>query len=556
MGPARRPRPRVTQVDDTREIPKRAMNEPLSTSSKAHMNAKLRTLPLLLSVATLAAAQEGSGTGDIAARANCAEVELAQALGEKVDPSEVAACSSRAKPAPTPRPAPPSKKGDKCKKGEPPARDGIFVPPSFPETPMPPPPPVKPSWLDGKLADGSVLYGVGAVRKSEVGAGQERMVAFQRAIFEIAAQLQVRIDASTVDRQTNESVEATDANGRTKRASLDTQSFSATTQMLVQATLDGVVLVDQYRDPKSGSLYVLASLDQEEIARREQAVADAVLRALAEAAEGVSQAFATDRLSPEVLHDLGDALEQASTVGRSPVGRKVRDRWKREYEEILRLGRRLSSCADVDGGLEADGRTVRVKVSCAGKVWRGARFTATPAGGLVDLPASIATNREGEATFVVGPAYGQSSVKVGFAHDLSGTRTGAILGQPKPSQRATIELPANASPVASLKLVVPSKGNGPREALGAAVDSFVSRRLGLTIDDAGSPALKVIATVTFASSQQVGARVSQPIELNVSVVGPRGRLFEKSVRTAGLAANAADAQGQAVQRAVDAMRGW
>ncbi len=532
------------------EIQGAAMNEPHSSSSKAHMNPKLRTLPILLSVATLAAAQEGSGNADIAARANCAEVELAQALGEKVDPAELAACSGRAKPAPTPRPAPPSKKGEK------PAREGIFVPPAFPDTPVPPPPPVRPGWLDGKLADGSVIYGVGLVRKGEVGAGQERMVAFQRAVFEIAAQLQVRIDATNVDRQTNESVESTDANGRTKRATLDTQSFSATTQMLVQATLDGVVLVDQYRDPKSGAFYVLASLDQEEIARREQAVADAVLKALAEAAEGVSQAFATDRLSPEVLHDLGDALEQANTVGRSPVGRKVRDRWKREYEEILRLGRRLAGCADVDGGLEGDGHTVRFKVSCAGKAWRGARFTATPSGGLVDLPASIATNREGEASFVVGPAYGQSSVKLGFAHDLSGTRTGAILGQPKPSQRAIIEIPANASPMASLKLVVPSKSSGPREALGAAVDSFASRRLGLTVDDSGTPALKVIATVTFGSSQQVGARVSQPIDLNVSVVGPRGRLFERSVRTAGLAANAADAQGQAIQRAVDAMRGW
>jgi hypothetical protein len=46
------------------------------------------------------------------------------------------------------------------------------------------------------------------------------------------------------------------------------------------------------------------------------------------------------------------------------------------------------------------------------------------------------------------------------------------------------------------------------------------------------------------------------VELNVSVVGPRGRLFERSVRSAGFAPGAEAAQDQAVQRVVDAMRGW
>ncbi len=512
------------------------------------MNGSARIASLVLSVATLAAAQEGMATGDIAARANCAEVELAQALGEKVDPQVVAECTHRTKPAPTPRPAPP-KKGDKQ-----PQKDGIFVPPSFSDTPAPPAPPARPSWLDGKLAEGSVIYGVGVVRKGEASQGQERMVAFQRAVFEIAAQLQVKIDAVTKDREETETVETTDANGRKKKASVDVQSFSATTQLLVQATLDGVVLVDQYRDPKTGAYYVLASLDQEEIARREGAVVEAVLKALAAAAEGVPQAFANDRLSPEIVHELGEALEQANTVGRTPIGRKVRDRWKREYEEILRLGRRLSSCADVDGGLDADGRTVKLHLSCAGKAWRGARFVGTPAGGLVDLPASIATNREGDASFAIGPVYGQGQVKVGLAHDLAGTRAGFVLGLPKPSQRSTFELPATASPLATLKVVAPTRQQGAVNALAAAVDSFASRKLGLTVDEGG--ALKVIATVTLGSPQQVGARFSQPIDLNVSVVGPRGRLFDKSLRSAGLAPTRDAAESQAIQRVVDAMRGW
>jgi hypothetical protein len=91
-------------------------------------------------------------------------------------------------------------------------------------------------------------------------------------------------------------------------------------------------------------------------------------------------------------------------------------------------------------------------------------------------------------------------------------------------------------------------------ALAAAVDAFASRKLGLTIDEGG--ALKVIATVTLGSAQQVGARFSQPIELNVSVVGPRGRLYEKNSRTAGLAQSREAAESQAIQRIVDAMRGW
>ncbi len=524
------------------------MNERLSLSSKEPMRFATRSLVSLLTVASLASSQEESGgTSDTAARANCAEVELSQALGEKVSASEVAACAARSKPAPTPRPTPP-------KKGAKPSGDGVFVPPAFPDSPMPPPPAIRPDWLDGKRSEGALLYGVGMVKKGDAGPGQERNLALQRAVFEIAAQLQVHIDATTVDKQTNESVESTDSSGRTKRASMDSQAFSATTQLLVQASLDGVAIVDQYRDGKNGSVYVLASLDQDEIAKREQVVVDAVLRALAEAAEGVSQAFAVDKLSPEVLYALGDALEQANTVGRSGVGRKVRNGWKAEYEKLLRLGRRLASCADVDGGVGADGKTVSLQVSCAGKPWRGARFVATPSAGLVDLPGSLATNRDGAVSFSVGPAYGQSEVKVTLAHDLAGTRTASILGDTKPSQRATFEIPATASPVATLKLVMPANLTGPRDALHAAVDSFATRRLGLNVQESGG--LKVVATVTFGSSQTVGARVSQPVELNVTVVGPRGRLFEKSVRSAGFAPGAEAAQAQAVQRVVDAMRGW
>ncbi len=484
---------------------------------------------------------------EVSFRADCAQIELDQATGAKVTPEDAARCADRPRPPPpAPKPPPPAPGKNKGA-----GRDGYFVP-KVP-TELPELPAARPTWLDGKASEGKVLYGVGLVTKSDR-AQNERLVAMQRATFEIAAQIQTTIDSASVDVQSMATVEATGANGKTKSASITQQAFSSTTQMLVQASIEGLKFVGHYRDAKNGNYYVLASLDQGELERQQDAVVEAVVESMAVAAEAVVEGFRRDELSHELIFGLADALDQANTVGRSPIGRKVKDRWKNAQEQLKRTAQRLASCVDVKGGyLEANPAVLELRASCGGKPLRGARFIGRLEGGLADVPPSLVANREGVVRFTPGTVFGKETVKLTLVSDLQGLRAAAFIGEPRPSQRATIDLPAAAPALAKVSFV--GLDESPEaEKLKDAVAGLVERKLGIQVAEAGT--LKVIATVSLGSSVGVGAQTTQPIELNVTVAGPRGRLYAKSARTAGLAGSPLEAKRQAMQRVTDGMRTW
>ena len=485
---------------------------------------------------------------DVSFRADCAQIELAHAVGDKVSAEDADRCRARPKPPPPPpRPAPPEK-------GKPPSRDGFFNPPP-PPADLPPPVPKRPSWLDGKGADGKILYGVGMVTRADAGATDERRLGMQRATFEIAAQIQTRIDSVSVDSQSAASVESRGANGVTRSASVSAQAFSSTTQLLVQASLEGLKFLEHYRDAKNGNYYVLASLDQGEIERKENEFAESVIEAMAAAAESVIEAFRNDTLSQELIFGLADAIDQANILGRSPMGRKVKDRWKTPQEQLLRATRRLASCVDVHGGfLEDKPTTLELTATCGGKVLHGARFVGRLEGGIADIPPSLVANAKGVVRFTPGTIYGKQTVKLTILHDLGGLRAAGLIGSITPSQRATLELSASEPALGRMSLVGLSDGSPEGEKLKAAVSGFVERKLGITVGDDGR--LKVVVTVSMGSSVPVGAQTTQPIELNVTVTGPRGRLFDKNSRSAGLAVGAEDAKKQAFQRIIDGMRTW
>jgi hypothetical protein len=311
----------------------------------------------LVSLASQAAAQE-KDLFDVSAA--CVRVELLQAVGDRVPPEEAARCAAQPKRSSPPpvRPAPPP-----GSRGA--ARDGFFSPPALAaeELPMLK---QRPSWLDGKVPEGKILFGVGMVTRADSSGTEERRLAMQRATFEIAAQIQTVIDSALVSTQSAVSTEVKGPDGRTRSTAASAQAFSNTTRMLVQSAIDGLKLEGVYRDPQSGNYWLLASLDQAEIERREDAVAQSVIAAMTTAAEQVADAFRKDALSQEVIFGLADAIEQANVVGRSPIGKKVKGRWKTAQEQLLRTAKRLASCVEVKGGYADAARSlVELKVTCA-----------------------------------------------------------------------------------------------------------------------------------------------------------------------------------------------
>jgi len=214
-----------------------------------------------------------------------------------------------------------------------------------------------------------------------------------------------------------------------------------------------------------------------------------------------------------------------------------------------------ADCVEVAGGYTDAARTVvELKATCGGKAIRGAHLVGRIEGGVLDVPPSLVADNNGLFQFRPGTVHGKQVVKVTFLHDLQGLRAASILGEIRPTQRATLELPATAEALATFSLVGLPEGSPEASAVEKAVAGFLERRLGTRISDRGE--LKAVATVSLGSSVSVGTQTSQPVDLNVTVVGARGRLFEKSARTAGLADDPQAATKQAVQRVVDGMRTW
>jgi hypothetical protein len=503
------------------------------------VNATTLLLSTLLASPPAAAAEPGA-FDEVARRADCAQLELAKELGERVKPDELAACKERVRKTLARRQEAKGKKASK---------DGYFEVKSPESMPLAT---SRPDWLKGKRSTSSLIFGVGLVERGEAKEGDVRRVAAQRAIVEIAAQLQTQIDSVSVIKQSADMVSVTGPDGKTRQASTDAQSISSTSRLLVQNCVDNIKFQEFYQDPK-GIFYLLAALDVEEIARQQDAVALAVLESLAQVADSVLAAFEGNNLTQEVIFELADAVEQAGDVGRTPMGKKVKDRWKEPVKKLERLGKHLVSCIEVKGGA-TDPANVELTVSCMERPIRHGKFIAQIDGGIVDVPATLLTDAEGGLKFKIGTVYGHEHVKVTLAHDLADSRAAALFGDSKPAQTATFELAAAEVPKGTLKIVgLPSGATGGAQ-LFEVVSGFVERKLGIEIAEAGS--LKVIATVTMGTKTPVGARFSVPVDLDVTVTSPRGKLFKKSVRTAGLADSEYAAQQQALQRAVDAMRTW
>jgi|GEM_PF-3506186 len=469
-------------------------------------------------------------------RAQCAQVEMAEALGEPVSPTEKKACEALPK-----NPAPPPKK----KTEEPFSDIREEQVPQLKEVVEKPKRP-RPDWVQGKPAEGDVIYGVGIVQKNEVPETRRLLVAMQRGLAQIAAQIEAQVVSQSKSFEAEFSMRE-QTGKKTKESSLGFTSLSDATRLVVTQSLEDARLVDTWEDPSTGTFYALVALDMGKVVEKQQAIAGSVLEALAEATERAAQALASGEFSQGLLLELLDVLDYADAMGRTKLGKKVKHQWQAQYKNLARMAKKLASCLRVEGKV-SDG-VLTYSVFCGNTPIRDGRFQWTITGGLVDLPTVLTTDSEGKGNVEVGEVFGAETVKVALMHDVSESRGAWIVQGLSPSSDATLTLRATSRLTAKLNIAALELSGKGIDAIKDAIRVWASRRWGAQIVE-GEAKVTINCAVNLGSKAEVYGKVSVPIEITVSVVGPRGTLFETTQRQAGLAETELKAKEEAVKRAV------
>lgn len=496
---------------------------------------------LIGSVILVAATTARAQYDDVRQRAACAQVEMAEALGDPVSPEEKRMCESLPKKPPAQRPL-------KEAKGE-----SVFTEVLAPkETP-----PEKGcgAWIRGMPAKGDVLYGVGIVQKGEVPETKATLVAMQRGIMEIAAQLSVQMRGSVYSDQVEQKTKHT-KDGVSRSTETTYAMLSDTARMVVGSSVDDARLEDMCHDEK-GTLYVLMSLDLAKVAEKQAAIVQSVIQSLTDATRRAAEALMNDQFSQDLLVELLDTLEDANAMGRTKLGRKVKDQWSREYDGLLRIAKRMMQCLEVEGGYApGDKETILFKATCKGKVIRDGRFTYEVNGGVVDLPEVLTTGDKGIGKVKVGETFGTQTIKITLAHDVSASK-GAYLvkGVPK-SQDARFEIEATSRPTASVKVQGIELTAFGEMGLESAVEAWLARRFGAEVVDSSNAKLKVTVVINVNPGSTVYGNVVVPVDLTITVSGPRGILFEKTGRHAGQARTEREARNQAFRNIVRVLKDW
>ena len=495
------------------------------------------TLALAVPVVFLAATADAQ-YDDVRQRAACAQVEMAEAMGDPVSPEEKRQCQAMPKKPPAPRPQ---------GKGE-----VVFSDAKLKELPVEPK--TCGAWIRGQASQGDVLYGVGIVAKGEVPEPKLVITGMQRALLEIAAQVSTQINGSLyMDQAAHTAYQ--DNNGRTSTQSQEYTGLSESARMMVGGSVDDARMEDQCRDAK-GTFYVLMSLDMAKVAEREGAVVASVIQSLTDATLRAAAAMNSDQFTQELLIEILDTLEQANAMGRSKIGHKVKDQWQKEYDGLLRLAKRMYTCLEVEGGYAPnDNKTLLFKTTCNGIAIRDGKYTPTVDGGIVDLPEVLTTGPQGVGKVKVGETFGQGTIKIALAHDVSASRGAQLVRSTPKNQLSRFEIEATSQPTASIKVSGLELSFWGQFGLKDAVESWASRKWGATIVDGGGK-LKIDVVFNLNPTNEVMGKKIAPVGLVITVSGPRGKLFEKEGRNAGQGATEREAREQSFKNIVRNLKDW
>ncbi|HIA04847.1 MAG TPA: hypothetical protein EYN66_23615, partial [Myxococcales bacterium] len=428
--------------------------------------------------------------------------------------SRAAAARARPKPQPKPRPVPSSKKVSK----------------------------ERPGWIDQPPLETGMLYGTG-----EAPTVQE---AFGQATAMISAQVQVTIQSELVDEKSSHA-HASSRNGGNIQTSVQTsEHVRSTSKMVTHEVLEDVIIVDQYRDPKNQNFHVLAALDVAAIAAKEDAIVTAALTALSLAAEKLaSQRTEGNALSQEALFELAAVLGDVRALGRSRIGKKVREQWEKPFRKFRRLINRALTCVEVTLTDEN-----HITASCNGGAIANARLRTFVKGGLVELPKYIETDGAGVAKLKYGHVYGGNGVRVGFMHDLRGVAGSRWLSPEKPANKSWVSLDATR-PLTVRLTVLGTRNKAEFRETAEALGSWVRRKWGAKITRRKGE-IQVTLKLTFGNIAPVGSKFALSTTLALSAISSSGPIVDRTGQAGALGSSEEDVRKRALKSVIQKFQKW
>jgi len=323
--------------------------------------------------------------------------------------------------------------------------------------------------------------------------------------------------------------------------------------------VDDVKIEDQWVDGKAGTTWVLSSLDLAALRAREDAFVDSVLAILARATERLVGRMTQDKvLDQRALLELVSVLDEVQTIGRSKLGKKLRDRWKTEFRRFRDLMERTLECVEATSTLVSEGKTGserKVSLSCRGLPVVNASMATSVEGGLTRLPGAVATDATGSFTLSLGQVYGDREVQIGFVHDLGSIAGINWLRRLSPSARAKVKVAATHP--ARVGVNVSGVKGDEKKKMVEAFNAFLARKWGAKATKPGKGLLDATVHVELGSPLSVSNNFSQAVEVSVAVVGKEGgRVYEKTVRSGAVAETEAKAREMALINMARAMNRW
>jgi len=475
----------------------------------------LRSLPISAAF-TLACthAAMAAPPGDLTLRSRCADVELSEALGEKVSAADAAACAAAPKTSQT-----------VTKELAPPPRPPPAIQAAAPLTPAKPS--SKPAWIDSWPKEDGKLLGVGS--------GRDLETAFAAATRVVAAQLHAQVSGTT---NASDSVRAR-SSGNGPEEVQRTSTASATTMLIVDAVVEDIHVDDQWREP-GGQLWVLASLDLAALEKRDEALIAAVLDALAQAEARIASALAEKGPLPYgTLIEAVESAQEASGFMRTPAGRRLMDRWKGALERVGRTLGKVARCVEVKQ-TAATADSVTLTASCRGHAWADARLLVAVDDGLGRVPAVVETDGNGSVSLDYGPVFGTKGVTaLSFTMDLGQRQQASWLVWPAPLPSQRWKVPSPGTPEAIIAIAEDAPESYKRDVAAGLRSAF---GLAPTRDETG---LRANCRLTTSPPIQTGTLWVATMEMSVQLVSGGLALETRRVKGSGGGPSAIEAQKRA-----------
>lgn len=466
-------------------------------------------------------------------RARCAQLDMAIVLGEPVSEEDKKSCAvlDRA-PAQAPQVRRP---------------DVPALPPDRKQVDR------RPDWVDRPPTRSGVVYGVGQ--------GRDSQAAFAQAVAMIAAQFSTQIRSEFKSSSSENTTERYKNDKRVESKTTSSEGASSTISMVVAATLDQVMLEDQWVARSPSAIWVLASLDLAAMKEREQAMIDAVVQAVTEASERLMSRVRQDGvLDQEELERLVSSLGDVRALGKGPVPQRVKDAWDQTYRDFKDWVRRLVECVEVSGDVVprkgrpqtldskarlAPGGTLRLRLACRGVPLANARMRLSAEGGLVQVARLATTDGAGNVAVSLGALFGRG-VRLGMVHDFEG-RPGAFWVQGlKPSNLSTMTFVPDRQ--ATMRVEVTGGTSAENRRLQDDLEAMAVREWGVEIARSATAALKAQIRLRFDPPGRPGSQVSIPVEAALTVTPAEGGgvFLSQTIRSGALGIDEAQVRAEAL----------